>query len=80
MLVRDEAKSGLLWLRRHCAREDVQRRAAFLFLVGLRQRLARHHLVALRRVVDEDRFDGGNLLEVRRLQALDNILVRMMRA
>ena len=46
----------------------------------MRQRLARQHLVALRRVVEEDRFHGRNLLQVGGLQPLHHVLIRVVRA
>ena len=51
--------------RRSGAGEDAFDGCALLLLeVRLGQRLARQHLVALRGVVEEDRFDGGDLLQV----------------
>ena len=52
----------------------------FSFRIGIGQRLARHHLVALGGVVDKDGLDGGDLLQVGRLQPLHDILVGVMGA
>src|SRR5579863_3654410 len=64
---------------RRAGEDALQRRAALLFLVGLGQRLAGHHLVALSRVVDEDRFHRRYLLQVGGLQSLDHVLIGVVR-
>ncbi len=46
----------------------------------MRQRLAGQHLVAHRRVVNEDRFDRGGLREIARLQAFVSIHIRVVGA
>jgi len=71
----------LLLFRDYCTGEDAfDGGAQFLLQFGLGQGFAGHHLVALGCVVDEDGFDGGNLLQVGGLQAFDDNLVGMMGA
>jgi hypothetical protein len=55
----------LFLLRRHGSGKDTfDRSPKFLNLVRVGERLAWHHLITLRGVVDEDGFDGGDLLQV----------------
>src|ERR1700722_18446644 len=41
----------------------------------MREGLARHHRVTLARVVEEDRFENGALLEIERMQTIEGIHV-----
>src|ERR1700733_7936190 len=57
-----------------------ERLATFLLRHRIGQRLARQHLIALRSVVDKDRFNCGDLFQVFGLQPLKYVLVGMVRA
>src|SRR6516165_8539037 len=73
--VHDESNLLQLLLRgglSHSAWEDPSDRRAPLFLVHrVRQRFAWNHLIPHGRVVDEDRLDGRDLLEVGGLETLN---------
>ena len=79
---RPAGPSGIYFFSSGTAPGKIPSRGArsFCSRSGLGKRLARHHLVALRGVIHEDRLDGRNLLQVGRLQAFHHILVRMVGA
>ena len=61
---------------RNCIWKDAFDGRTFFFFAGrIGKRLAGNHLIAHRRVVDEDRLDRGDLLEVGGLEAFDHVLV-----
>src|SRR5664279_4864851 len=78
------AQSALLLFRGRrwdgTGEDSLDRFAPLLFVNRVGQRLTRNHLVALGGVINDDRFDRGDLLQVGWLQSLDDILVGMVGA